>query len=115
MSFDSFIPDVLSEAYGDDRYTCDLIVDATQPCFEGHFPGQPIVPGVVQLGWAIHFGTQLGLDADKFAGVSRCKYTAVISPGTKLTITLTRSDQRSNFRIESEQKVHATGVINYAQ
>ena len=30
-------------------YIMDVIIDADHPCLDGHFPGNPVVPGVVIL------------------------------------------------------------------
>lgn len=81
--------------------------------FDGHFPGDPILPAVVQIDWAIHFGAESGLDRHRFAGMSRLKFGAVIAPTTRLRLTLTATDDTLGFRYESPDGLHSKGKIRF--
>lgn len=114
MNIQSSLPPVSNEHYMDDRYQCDLLIDAKLQCFAGHFPGEPIVPGVVQVGWALHFASRLGLDSQHFAGVPRAKFSAIITPDTLLRLNLTRRQMDLDFRFDSTGQVYSSGTIHYA-
>jgi len=43
-------PRIVSETLGP-PVRLELAVAPDLPCFEGHFPGVPVLPGVVQLDW----------------------------------------------------------------
>lgn len=56
--------------------------------FRGHFPERPILPGVVQLAWAIGLAReQFGIDAgvERLAGL---KFSRIIGPGARLRLEL---------------------------
>ena len=59
--------------------------------FPDHFPGYPILPGVVQLAWAEHFGKLffgLNESTKPFSHLEVVKFIQLIKPGDELTLTL---------------------------
>ena len=73
-------------------------VTMNEPHFQGHFPGQPIMPGVTIVEAmaqtsAVMVGTALGL-ADKnlkvyFMAIDKCKFRRMVVPGDQLRMNLT--------------------------
>ena len=63
-------------------------VEPEHPAFEGHFPGLPILPGVVQVDWALRLGTEAFGPFGAFAALEHLKFQAVITPGEPLTLEL---------------------------
>ena len=56
--------------------------------FRGHFPGVPIVAGVVQIKWALAFAqSRLGVGGE-FAGMEGLKFQRVMTPGVAVTLAL---------------------------
>ena len=81
--------------------------------FQGHFPEQAILPGVVQVHWAVELArTYLGLKAT-FKGIEGLKFHRVITPCTTLQLTLEKSEQtgKLHFSFASEGGVHSQGRI----
>ena len=76
-----------------------LCIDARHPSLPGHFPDQPLVPGVIlleQLALALRAwrGQQL-------VGVLEAKFVASLLPDQVATLRLTEADaERSRFRFE---------------
>lgn len=68
-------------------------VAANEPCFQGHFPGLPVMPGVLQLeAMAQTAGVlldQISDDKDMlpfFLSIDRAKFRKVVTPGDQLRI-----------------------------
>ncbi|GGI54285.1 AMP-binding protein [Oxalicibacterium solurbis] len=92
------------------------IIDPALSCFEGHFPDAPILPGVVQLDWAIEKGRRYFDLPPCFRGVRMLKFQKVIQPGNKVTLELVHDRQKDslNFRYFAEQEQYASGRILFA-
>lgn len=86
----SLLPDILSLQRDGHRATMVLDVRADLSCFRGHFPGLPILPGVVQVHWAIGFARQqyADLPVERFSGLKSLKFLAPVQPGSRLTLEL---------------------------
>ena len=62
-------------------------VPASHPAFEGHFPGNPIVPAVVLLAEAMAVMQQAtGLAAEAWT-LASAKFLSPVRPGTALELT----------------------------
>lgn len=92
------------------------------PAFAGHFPGAPIVPGVLLLDAAVHAVRQMlrpsTADAEDGGGrgtvcqISSVKFLNPVGPGETLTIALsTAASGNTRFDISSGSRKVATGTL----
>lgn len=91
-----------------------LFIDPTLPQFDGHFPGHPILPGVVQVEWAEMFGRERFAIAGEFCGMEALKFQRVITPGGHVTLSLNWAAGKLSFRYHSTQGQHASGRLLFA-
>jgi 3-hydroxymyristoyl/3-hydroxydecanoyl-(acyl carrier protein) dehydratase len=80
--------------------TCRVRVPYELPVFRGHFPSRPIVPGVVQIGWAVDIARAGGLVSGPFTGISGAKFRRVLQPGMNLGLRLDGHDASRQLRFE---------------
>jgi 3-hydroxymyristoyl/3-hydroxydecanoyl-(acyl carrier protein) dehydratase len=59
---------------------------ADSRCLDGHFPGNPIVPGAVILAW---LAARLAATGRALARVERMKFQRVLLPGVPFEVRLT--------------------------
>ncbi len=82
------LPEVTARQTHDGGIDLDLHVHADNPWFEGHFPGQPILPGVVQIGWAAAFAAHWRGCETPPTQLERVKFRRPIRPEARLTLRL---------------------------
>ena len=83
--------------------------------FPDHFSSYPILPGVVQIAWAEHFG-KLFFAIDKpFLTMEVIKFVSVIQPGNELKLTLNWKALAGKlyFNFSSELGAHSSGRMVY--
>jgi hypothetical protein len=81
--------------------------------FDGHFPGAPVLPGVVQLDWAIEFGRQVFPLPGRFLRAEQLKFSQPVLPPLQLELALEWDDtaRRLGFRFSSQRGLHSSGRL----
>jgi len=78
--------------------SCQLRVPFELPVFGGHFPSRPIVPGVMQLGWASELARSHGLVTGRVSGISTAKFRRLVLPGMCLAARIERGPQEGDLQ-----------------
>ncbi|UVK82793.1 AMP-binding protein [Pseudomonas sichuanensis] len=90
-------PEVLEQAREDNQLQLRLAVPLDLPCFTGHFPQTPVLPGVVQLDWAIALAAPLLAANLRFAGMEVLKFQQLVRPGDALQLDLRFEPERGKL------------------
>lgn len=86
-------------------------VDAALPCFAGHFPDRPVLPGVMVLELVLATVSRAWPDLGALRTAPRVKFTRTIAPGDAVAVVLRRSGARIDFTVERDGEVCATGTL----
>jgi len=91
--------DRVIEVEGDKRLVALKNVSINEPFFEGHFPGAPVMPGVLTIEAMAQAGAIMGLLHSKpedvknalvyFMGIDEARFRRPIVPGDQLKIVVT--------------------------
>ncbi|GLH41943.1 AMP-binding protein [Pseudomonas atacamensis] len=91
------VPEVLEQSASDGEWSLQLSVPPDLAYFSGHFPKAPVLPGVVQVEWALNLGRQLlNLDG-AFAGMEVLKFQQLVRPGDEIQLHLRFDGERGKL------------------
>ncbi len=135
MDIMSFLPhrypfllvDRILEIEGDKRIVGLKNVTINEPFFQGHFPGAPVMPGVLIIeSMAQVAGVMIYRDMpDKekkliyFTGIENAKFRRPVLPGDQLRIEMQLLNRRNNFgkmngQATVEGKLAAEAIVTFA-
>jgi len=98
----------LNEISGDIRVLPD------SPWFCGHFPGEPILPGIAQLGMVFEVIKQSCNQNLKISSINRVRFKQIIRPNDRLRVIATPLKGETGsyfFRIIVEDEMVCSGVM----
>lgn len=81
-------PDLFGDSPAADGIILNLRIPEDLAYFNGHFDETPIVPGVVQIQWAVHYAKQFLLNNQRFSHMESIKFKELLLPGQKLELRL---------------------------
>ncbi|QHF48487.1 acyl-CoA synthetase family protein [Pseudomonas sp. S49] len=87
-------PQVLSQIETEGEWSLQLSVPPDLAYFSGHFPKAPVLPGVVQVEWALNLGRQLLNLTGPFAGMEVLKFQQLVRPGDEIQLHLRFDPER---------------------
>ena len=92
---------------------------ANSPWFDGHFPGQPILPGIAMIAMAFDAAREKEAREGnniRLKAVKRVRFKKPVRPDEPFTVALKREQKESgisyNFTILLEGEAACTGILN---
>ncbi|MNL38809.1 3-hydroxyacyl-[acyl-carrier-protein] dehydratase FabZ [compost metagenome] len=95
------------------EWSLQLAVPPDLAYFSGHFPTAPVLPGVVQVEWALNLGQHLMNLPATFAGMEVLKFQQLVRPGDEVQLHLRFDPVRSKlyFAYRNETATCSSGRI----
>jgi acyl-CoA synthetase (AMP-forming)/AMP-acid ligase II len=84
-------------------------------CFDGHFDGAPILPGVVQIDWAIKYARRHFDIPDRFSRIEALKFFNVLTAGDRVHLNLNYDPQTATLRFQflGTEKKYSGGRVKF--
>jgi 3-hydroxymyristoyl/3-hydroxydecanoyl-(acyl carrier protein) dehydratase len=115
-NFETRHPEVVGVERADERVELKLIIPESLLYFRGHFPGFALLPGVVQLDWAIQYGRDYFALGDVASDEIRIKFRKPIRRNHRVTLTLKHLPARSSIQFDytDDDGACSSGQIRFA-
>jgi len=103
-------PEIVSESADSTKAEFEIRIPANLVYLQGHFPGEPVLPGVVQVHWVIELARGRFDLKPHFAAIEGLKFHRVIEPDTQLVLTIEYDDAAGKIRF-----AYTSGEDTYSQ
>lgn len=96
----------------EDMLQLKLFIDSDLFWFKGHFDQYPILAGVVQVDWVIHYFNQFLNSEKKFDGLVNVKFQQPIIPNEEILLTLNYNREKDFLLFQYEaQDIKSKGKM----
>lgn len=97
-----------------------------EPFFQGHFPGNPIMPGVIMVEALAQVAGVCCMELEEnrgklgvFVGIDNCKFRRQVVPGDVLTleiemVSLRRGIGKAEVKAKVEEELACSGTLTFA-
>jgi 3-hydroxymyristoyl/3-hydroxydecanoyl-(acyl carrier protein) dehydratase len=109
---ESNLPRILTQLEDAPYHRLLLVITPELGWFRGHFPKNPVLPGVVQLHWAVIAATSLFGFQDVPVEIKRLKFKGIVTPPRMLELALSKPRQNEvQFGYASLGQQHSEGRL----
>ncbi len=110
---DKSLPEIIGASHAGGQTVIQLKISPDLVYFAGHFPGLPVLPGVVQIDWAIRFARRYADAAGEFVALEVVKFHAIVLPGEELELQLQHAPggDHVNFTYTNVARKFSSGRI----
>lgn len=110
-------PIIVSEEFNPPLGAIELIVPEDLFFLRGHFPGRPVLPGVVQIHWAVLLARPALPLKSIFRRIEVLKFHQIIKPMSRLKLALEYVEitGKLQFSYRSDLGTHSQGRIVFGR
>jgi 3-hydroxyacyl-[acyl-carrier-protein] dehydratase len=88
-----------------------FFIDKNFPAFEGHFPGAPLLPGIVQIEIALFCVKQILNKDASVSEIKKAKFIKPILPDTEIHISINENAGSYSVSIKSINEIYSQMVL----
>src|SRR5258708_3440127 len=112
----NFFFEILESGFADGQLTPVIKLNPRHEIFDGHFPGNPVTPGVVQLQMVKEILENYFKRELKLISISRCKFLNILNPEETPVLTIrieiSEADDLIKVSVTGQDKERAYFKLN---
>jgi 3-hydroxymyristoyl/3-hydroxydecanoyl-(acyl carrier protein) dehydratase len=110
------IPTIKNTQKQDDKVELLLSFSKSAVYFQGHFPQIAILPGFMQIHFAMFFAKKYWLLGGEITNIKKLRFTKIITPNTDVSLMIEYlSPKKINFKYFSGDTSHSSGEIHFGE
>ena len=100
----------------DDKIITEVIINASNSVFNGHFPGNPVTPGVIQIQLVKEILEEYFQRSMNLVSIGRCKFLEVLNPVVtpKITVEIIVKEIDGSIKIDAVGKNNTTNYFKFS-
>jgi 3-hydroxyacyl-[acyl-carrier-protein] dehydratase len=98
-----------------EKHQATFVIDADHPSLPGHFPGTPVVPGVVVLDHVLQAAERWRGRGLSTRGLKQVKFHSPLLPDQRADVSLEIEADALTFRVTRDDQPVAQGTFTLAQ
>jgi 3-hydroxyacyl-[acyl-carrier-protein] dehydratase len=98
-----------------EKHQATFVIAADHPSLPGHFPGTPVVPGVVVLDHVMQVSERWQGHGLRARGLKHVKFHSPLLPGQRADVSLELEGGALTFRVTRDDQPVAQGAFTLAQ
>ena len=97
------------------KTSATVTTSGNSPWFSGHFPNNPILPGIAQLKMVVDLIKKSTRESICLTGLSRVKFRKIVRPEEQLDLQITAENKEGSylFKITSGNEDVCSGKIHF--
>jgi 3-hydroxymyristoyl/3-hydroxydecanoyl-(acyl carrier protein) dehydratase len=97
----------------DNSVSLEFSIPGTSPCFDGHFPGFPILPAAAQADLTLRFASQYFGTRIEISEIRKIKFSNLIRPFSPVVLTIEKKGKNISFKMNSPsgETVYSCGTM----
>ena len=98
----------------DGEIMAEIIVPPDSPWFDGHFPEEPVLPGLAQISMVFDVVQKASGGEWRVSSVSRVRFKRIVRPENSLeviAVPLQKEKDSFSFRIQIKEDLVCSGVM----
>lgn len=106
-------PEILEQQLVENTLRLQIRIPTNLSYFDGHFDGMPVVPGVVQMHWAVEYGKSLLGISGAVTLANQIKFSNLMQPQDELCLTLEYIAEKSLlvYSYKADEKLYSSGRL----